>query len=74
MGTKITVAVIIMIYVLFLLSVFAPMHSQKKFWIVIYKIRGIMDLVVYWFFNLCGIGTILFIVCMVIRALLKSAI
>lgn len=71
MGTKIAVTVIIIIYILFFLSVFAPMHSKKKFWLTIYKIRNIMDIISYWFFNLCAIGTILFVVCMIARGLIK---
>ena len=60
------------ILILFLLSVFGPMHSQKKFWIVIHKIRSIMDFGSYWFYNLCAIATILYIVIMVIHGLTKS--
>lgn len=70
MGTKIAVTVIVIIYLLFFLSVFAPMHSQKKFWVVIHRIRDGMDFICYWFFNLCGIATILYIVCMVVNGLL----
>lgn len=64
MGTKIVIAVMIVIYVLFFLSVFGPMHSQKRVWIVIRRIRSGMDFCSYWFFNLCGIATVLYIVCM----------
>ena len=66
MGAKITAFIFSVILVLFLLSVFGPMHSKKKFWITIYKIRSIMDFVSYWFFNLCAIATILYVVVMVI--------
>lgn len=72
MGTKIFIAVAIIIFALFFLSVFAPMHSQKKFWTAIYKIRNIMDFFSYWFFNLCAIATILYILGMVIYDLLKG--
>lgn len=45
------------------------MHSRKKFWLVIRKIRDIMDFGSYWFYNLCAIATILYIVFMVIYGL-----
>jgi len=37
----------------FLLSVFAPMHSDKPFWRAVYKVRGAMDAVSYWFMTGC---------------------
>lgn len=72
MLTKIIIGAAIIVYILFLLSVFGPLHSEKKFWIVIQKIRGIMDVGSYWFYNLCVISVILYIVCMVIYSLLKK--
>lgn len=68
MGTKILIAVILVIYALFFLSVFGPLHSEKKFWKTIYKIRSGMDFISYWFFNICGIATILFILYHILRA------
>lgn len=56
MGTKIFIGVAVIIYSLFLLSVFAPVRSEKKFWRIIYKIRAVMDWISYWFFNLCAIS------------------
>lgn len=58
MGTKIFIALMVILFTLFFLSVFGPMHSKKKFWKAIYKIRNGMDLASYWFFNVCGIATI----------------
>lgn len=69
MGTKVFVTVLVIIHILFFLSVFAPMHSQKKFWVVIHKIRAGMDVISYWFFNLCGIATILFILWMIVKGI-----
>lgn len=69
MGAIIIAIVFIIIFILFLLSVFGPMHSRKKFWLVIRKIRDIMDFGSYWFYNLCAIATILYIVFMVIYGL-----
>lgn len=71
MISKIVAVAIIIILTLFLLSVFGPMHSQRKFWIAIRKIRAGMDFISYWFFNLCAIATVIFIVWMVVRALLN---
>lgn len=61
----------ILIYTLFMLSVVAPMHSEKRFWKVIRKIRAGMDFASYWFYNLCAIGTVLFIAFFVIKGILK---
>lgn len=72
MWTKIIIGAAIIVYILFLLSVFGPLHSEKKFWIVIQKIRGIMDVGSYWFYNICVISVILYIVCMVIYSLSKQ--
>lgn len=71
MGTKIVLAALIIIYVLFFLSVFGPMHSKKKFWKIIYKIRSAMDFASYWFFNLCGIATISVIIYFALKGFLK---
>ena len=72
MGATITAIVFVIIFILFLLSVFGPMHSQKRFWVVIRRIRNIMDIGSYWFFNLCGIATILYVVFMAIYGLARS--
>lgn len=72
MGAVITLILFIVIFVLFLLSVFSPIHSQKKFWIVIHNIRSVMDVSIYCFYNLCAISTILYIVFMVINVLIKK--
>lgn len=62
MGIKIAAAVFGVLFILFLLSVIAPMKSQKKFWITIHRIRAVMDLAVYWFFNICAILAIAYLV------------
>lgn len=59
MVSRIAAIVLIIILILFFLSVFGPMHSQKKFWITIQKIRSIMDTGSYWIFNFCAILVIL---------------
>lgn len=66
MGAIIAAIVFFTILILFLLSAFGPMHSQKKFWVTIRRIRHVMDVGSYWFYNLCAIATILYIVCMAI--------
>ena len=65
MAVKITAVVFGIILILFFLSVIAPMQSQSKFWRMIHKFRAGMDLVVYWFFNLCAVLSILYAVWMV---------
>lgn len=72
-GTKIVIIVAVIIYVLFFISVIVPLKSQKKFCIVIQKIRKFMDIAVYWFYNICAISTILFIVLMGAYCLLKKS-
>lgn len=72
MGETILAIIFAIIFILFLLSVFGPMHSQKKFWIAIRKIRSIMDAGSYWFYNLCAIATILYIIIMVAYGVAKN--
>ncbi len=72
MGAKIVAGILIIVFIFFLLSVFGPMHSQKKFWVVIRKIRKGMDFGSYWFYNICAIVTVLYIVFMVVYGLVKK--
>lgn len=71
MAEKVLAAFIIIIFILFFLSVFGPMHSEKKFWKAIYKIRAGMDLASYWFFNICGMATILVVVYFIFKGIFK---
>ena len=64
MGVRIAAATLIIVITLVLLSVFAPMQSKNGFWIVVCRVRSGMDRIVYWFFNVCAIATILYVVCM----------
>lgn len=70
MFSKIVAVLIVIILILFLLSVFGPMHSKKKFWLAIYKIRKGMDLFSYWFFNVAAVITVVFIIGMIVKTLL----
>lgn len=74
MAAKVIAAVFLVVFTIFLLSVFGPMHSQKKFWLAIRRLRDIMDFGSYWFYNLCGIATILYIVLMIVRSVLRNYI
>jgi predicted CDP-diglyceride synthetase/phosphatidate cytidylyltransferase len=65
-------AVLVIIYILFFLSVMAPMKSERKFWRVIHKIREGMDLTVYCFFYICAILTILYVVWMVVHGWIEA--
>lgn len=68
MGSKIVAVILVITYILFFLSVFAPMKSQKKFWCVIRRLRAGLDFIVYWFYNLCAIFTILYIIWMSVHS------
>lgn len=70
MVENILAVVFVVLLIPFFLSVFGPMHSQSRFWGAIYRIRGIMDLCTYWFFNLCAVATILYVVYMAVRGLI----
>lgn len=72
MGIKIAAIVFGIIFLLFLLSVFAPMQSKRKFWIMIHKFRAGMDFAVYWFFNVCAILAISYLVGSTLFGLLRS--
>lgn len=65
MVVKILAVLFVTILIPFLLSVIAPMHSQRRFWRVIHKFRAGMDLIVYWFFNICAVLSILYAVWMI---------
>lgn len=60
------------IFILFLLSAIAPMQSQKKFWLTIHRIRAVMDLVVYWFFNVCAVLSLSYLVCSTLLGMLRG--
>lgn len=60
MAVKIAAVLFGIIFILFLLSVIAPMQSQRTFWIIIHKFRAGMDFVVYWLFNVCAVLSILY--------------
>lgn len=72
MVTKLVIIFLVAVFVLFFLSVISPMNSTKKFWILIRKIRKVMDITSYWFFNLCAISTGIYIVVRVIYVLVKK--
>lgn len=62
MVEKIVAVVLGIIFILFLLSVIAPMQSKRKFWQVIHKIRAGMDVAVYWLFNIYAILTVIYVI------------
>lgn len=71
MATKIFITISVIVYILFFLSAFGPMHSRKKFWKAIYKIRIGMDFASYWFFNICGIASLMVAAYLIIGELLN---
>ena len=72
MGIKIAAVVFGIVFVLFMLSVFAPMQSHKKFWIIIHRFRAVLDQVVYWFFNVCAVLSLSYLVGCTLLGLLRS--
>lgn len=73
MADKIVAVMLIIVFILFFLSVIAPMKSERKFWRVIRKIRAGMDFVVYWFFNICAILTIIYVIWMGVHDLIVAS-
>lgn len=61
------ICAIVLALVIFLLDVLGPMHSQAPFWLTIHTLRGGLDLISYWFMNLCAIATILVVVYLVVQ-------
>lgn len=64
MADKVIAVMLGVIFILFFLSVIAPVRSKNKFWCMIRKIRAGMDFASYWFFNICAILTIIYVVWM----------
>ena len=58
----IAVLAFIAIFVVFMLSVFAPVTTERPFWLMIKKIRNGIDLVSYWIFNAALIMTIVLVI------------
>lgn len=71
MADKVVAVALVIIFVLFFLSVIAPMKSQNKFWRLIHKIRDGMDFVSYWFFNICAILTIVYVIWMSVHSWIR---
>lgn len=62
MVSAFVLALLVFALVVFLLSVFAPSTSTGHFWMMIRRLRNILDLICYWIFNLFGIAAIVCIV------------
>lgn len=71
MISKIAAGILITVFILFFLSVIAPMHSEKKFWVLIRRIRKFMDIGSFWFYILSAAVTVLFIAYFVVKGLLN---
>lgn len=65
-------AALIIALILFFLSVIAPINTENRFWKAIHKIRLVMDMTSYWFFNLCGIAAIVYILIMIVRSYIRN--
>ena len=65
-----TLAVISTAFVI--LSFTAPNESSSRFWLIIKKVRNILDLFSYWIINLLAIGTILTLVVTILYAIWQA--
>lgn len=72
MVDKFVAVMLVTVFVLFLLSVIAPMKSERKFWRIIHKIREEMDFVCYWFFNICAILTVTYVIWMGVHGWIEA--
>lgn len=54
--------IIAVLMILLILSFIAPQNSDRRFWIVIRKMRDGIDLFSYWLFNAIVICLLLFVV------------
>lgn len=50
-------AALVLGILIFLLSVFAPAHSCHPFWRTILLLRGGIDFICYWLFNLAALSS-----------------
>lgn len=60
------------ICILFFLSVIAPKQSENKFWKAVRKFRAGMDVFSYWFFNICGALTVVYLCFYFIKAFISK--
>ena len=65
-----TLAVISTAFVI--LSFTEPHESSSSFWLIIKKVRNILDLFYYWIINLLAIGTILTLVVTILYAIWQA--
>lgn len=61
MEARIYAICVIIVSILVMLSAFGPRDSEKKFWKAIFKIRAGIDLCSRWFFNVCGVITLVIV-------------
>ena len=54
----------------FLLSVVAPENSQHGFWGLIKSLRRALDSACYWFYSLCGIAVIVYVLYFILHGVL----
>lgn len=70
MISRIIVTIFAVLFIVFLLSVFGPKKSARKFWLIIFKARRMMDRCCYLFFKLYVAVIVLFIVVMMAHKLI----
>ena len=69
--TGIVAAVIVCAAIVLLLSFFAPTNSHHSFWMIIGRLRGVLDLACYWMFNFFALVAVLCAVWAAFHGLLK---
>ena len=61
MFSVLVIILLIFVFAIFFLSIFAPSGSNKRFWMTVRKMGNVLDQVCYWIFNLFGIIAIMYI-------------
>lgn len=72
MGIYIIMTLAVIGTAIVILSFAAPNESSSRFWLIIKKVRNILDLVSYWIINLLAIGTILTLVVTILYAIWQA--
>ena len=61
----------ILLAALMVLSFLGPEKGGNRLWRAVQKLRSILDFASYWMFNVFAVGTVILVVVMLIRHVLK---
>ena len=61
-------------FMIFFLSLFAPSQNEQRFWVIVRKLRNVLDLVCYWIFNLFAILAILCLFGTIMRSIFSGIV